>query len=83
MPEACLHARECEIFGLLLVRVVQKAYDKTGPFSHILYSFSRAIHRYIDRAARSRRNKMFCAGVSINSRVTMLTKAARTPPNLA
>ena len=35
MPEPCLYAREREIFGLLLARVVQKVY-KTGPFSHIL-----------------------------------------------
>ena len=34
---------EPEIFGLLVVRVVQKVYDKTGPFSHILYSVFWAI----------------------------------------
>ena len=58
VSEACLHTREREIFGLLLARVVQKVYGKTGPFSHILCIFFRAIRRYIDRADRSRRNKM-------------------------
>ena len=57
--EARLHTREREIFGLLVARVVQKVYGKTGPFSHILCSFFRAIRRYIDRADRSRRNKMW------------------------
>ena len=56
--KASLHTREREIFGLLLARVVQKVYGKTGQFSHILCLFFRAIRRYIDRADRSRRNKM-------------------------
>ena len=59
VSEACLHTREREIFGLLLARVVQNVYGKTGPFSHILCLFFRAIRRYIDRADRSRRNKMW------------------------
>ena len=59
VSEACLHTREREIFGLLVARVVQKVYGKTGPFSHILCSFFRAIRWYIDRADRSRRNKMW------------------------
>ena len=56
--EACLHTRKHEIFGLFVARVVQKVYGKTGPFSHILRSFFRAIRRYLDRADQSRRNKM-------------------------
>ena len=57
MSEACLHTREREIFGLLVARVVQKVYGKTGPFSNILCGFFRAIRRYIDHADRSRNER--------------------------
>ena len=62
MTEAlCTHERK--ILGLLVARVVQKVYGKTGPFSHILCSFFRAIRRYIDRADRSKCDKNFVGDV--------------------
>ena len=70
---------------LFVARVVQEVYCGNGPFSHILCSFVRAIRRYIDRPERSRRNKMFQIlvwGLSIESCVTTLIEAARTPPSL-
>ena len=86
VSEARLHTHECKIFGLLVAQVLQKVCDKTGQFSHILCSFFRAIRRYINRADRLRRNKMwqnFVMRMSIKPWATMLTKAACTPPNRA
>ena len=52
MSEACLHTHECELFGLLVARVVQDVYDWTGPFSHIFCRFFGGLsaNTYIDIA---------------------------------
>ena len=82
-----VYQQPCErkIFDFFVTQVVQKVYSGNGPFSHILCSFLRATRQYIDRPERSRRNKMFQISVwgSIESRVTTLLEAARTPLSLA
>ena len=64
-------------FFAVFACIVQKLDDKTGPFLHILYSFSWAIRQYIHVNCALQANS--CAGMSIKSHVT---KATRTPSSL-
>ena len=46
--------REHKIFDSFVARVMQKLCSGNGPFLHILFSFLRAIRRYLDRPERSK-----------------------------
>ena len=80
LSEARPHTCEPKIFGLLVAQVVQKVYDKTGPFSHILYS-AFELSADIDHADQSRCNKLFVQGCRSSRTRQYWQKHARMPPN--
>ena len=81
VPETSLYAHECEIFGLLVARVVQKVYDNTGLF---FVQFFKAIRWIANHADWFRHNKMFQTFVRGCDRAVhnMLKKATHMPPSL-
>ena len=72
--------RERKIFDLFKARIVQKLYREMAHF-HIVCVVCFGLYRS-SRTVQAKQNvPTFSAGVSIESRVTTLIEAARTPPS--